>query len=330
MAAKTVKSDELFGAWAKGLYKPVYLFTGTEDFLIEEAVVKLRAHRLPPGEDINQDRLDAEDASVEEILQTCMTVPFLGSWRYVEVRNVSRLSSDKQKQLAAGTAKLPPTTQLVMIWGKEWRRDDAEKPLVEAAAKAGAVVIFWPMFPEYAQRWIIQRAKLYKKTLSPEAAAWLIQEAGEGLRRLDQELVKACLFVGDRAEITQEDIEACFGYERALSPYEWLTAVRQKNAARSMLTLKRLLEDDEEPLKLLAIATSSVREWVEAKEKGPQPWSRIPPAELEIRPMKELLEGISYCVEAHQNIKSGKETPPMALTLLTLRLCGLQTLHTSR
>jgi DNA polymerase III delta subunit len=198
---------------------------------------------------------------------------------------------------------------------------------VEAAAKAGTVVIFWPLFPEYAQRWLVQRAKLHKKTLTQEAAAWLVQEAGEGLRRLDQELAKACGYVGDRAEVTQEDVEACFGYERSLSPYEWLTAVRQKNAAKSMLTLKRLLDDDEEPLKLLAIATSGVREWVETKERGPQAWSRFPYAELERRPMEELLEGVSCCVEAHQSIKSGKETPSMALTLLTLRLCGLESFN---
>ena len=305
-----IKADDLFAAWTRGQFKPVYLFTGQEDFLIEEALKKLKAHWFPAaGDDINRDRLDAEKESVGEILQACQTVPFGGPTRLVEVRNTHRFSSEDQKRLAQGIATLPATTQLVFIWGKEWRKDDAYKPLVEAvmgaglpAGQAGAVVIFWPMFPENAQRWLVQRARGYKKTLTPDSAAWLIQEAGAGLRRLDQELIKACDFVGGRAEILREDLEACFGYQAVPSPYDWLTAIRQKKVPQSMRTLRQLLEEDEEPLKLLAMATYSVRDWVKTEE----------------RPAGEL----SCCVEAHQNIKTGKETPAMALTLLTLRLCA--------
>jgi DNA polymerase-3 subunit delta len=306
-----IKADELFTAWSRGHFRPVYLFTGQEDFLIEEAVQKLTAREFPSGDaDINRDRLDAEKASGGEILQACQTVPFAGLCRLVEVRNVSRLSNEDQKILAAGLARLPATTRLVLIWGKEWRKDDAHKPLIEAVGAAGAVVIFWPLYPEQAQRWLLQRAKHYNKTLSPDSASWLVQEAGVGLRRLDQELLKACDYVGGRGEITREDLEACFGYQAELSPYEWLTAIQQKKVPQSMRTLRQLLEEDEEPLKLLAMATYAMRDKVKNNEG--------------------LTEGLSFCVEAHQSIKTGKETPSMALTLLTLRLCGLESLDSVR
>ena len=314
-----IKADELFAAWSRGQFKPVYLFTGQEDFLIEEAVQKFNAHWLvaAAADDINRDRLDAEKSSAREILQACQTVPFGGPLRLVEVRNTHRLSSDDQKRLAEAVAGGLATTRLVLIWGKEWRRDDADKPLVKAVAgaglpagQAGAVVVFWPLYPENAQRWLVQRARLYKKTLAPESASWLVQEAGVGLRRLDQELLKACAYIGSRTEIAREDLEACFGYQAALSPYDWLTAIRQKKVPQSMRTLRQLLEEDEEPLKLLAMATYSVREGVKNNEERP--------------------EGLSFCVEAHQSIKTGKDTPSMALTLLTLRLCGLESLHSGR
>jgi DNA polymerase III delta subunit len=35
----------------------------------------------------------------------------------------------------------------------------------------------------------------------------------------------------------------------------------------------------------------------------------------------KLAEGIHHCVKTEQAIKTGKETPDMALTLLTLSLC---------
>jgi DNA polymerase III subunit delta len=334
MPSVPVKADDLFTAWAKGLFKPVYLFAGAEDFLIEEATRRLISHRLPGSTaETNLDHLDGETHGADEILQVCQTMPFAADFRFVEVRNVGRLSAEDQKLLAAGIAGLPQTTQLLMTWGKDWRRDDANRPLVEAALQAGSVVIFWPMFPDQAQRWLVARAKHYQKTLDPQAATWLIQEAGESLRRLDQELAKASIYVGGRPQVTQEDLEESFGYQKALSPYEWVTALRQKKSAASLATLEKLLEDDEEPLKLIAIATGSLRDWIEMKEKGsPTVGFRRPGGrrddgwilqELEKRSVEELVEGLSYCVEAHQTIKTGKETPAMALTLLTLRLCGL-------
>ncbi len=336
MPSVPVKSDELFAAWAKGQFKPVYLFTGQEDFLIVEAVQRANAHRLSAESlDINRDRLDADDVSAGEIIQASQTVPFAAPYRVVEVRNTHRLTSDEQKILAEALPQFLATTQLILIWGKEWRRDDAERPLVKAVMQAGTAVIFWPMFPDQAARWLLQRAKRYQKTLTPDAASWLVQEVGEGLRRLDQELEKASAYVGGRPDITREDLEACFGYQKALSPYEWLAAVRQKKSALSMRALRQLLEEDEEPLKLLAMATGSLRDWIEAKE-NPEAARRSfgrrderLSQDLERRPMEELLEGMSYCVEAHQSIKSGKETPPIALTLLTLRLCGLPTITAS-
>jgi DNA polymerase-3 subunit delta len=334
-----IKSDELFAAWAKGQFKSVYLFTGAEDFLIEEALLRLTAQRLPEGrQDTNLDRLDAEKASVDDILQAAQTMPFAGPFRFVEVANTAKLSADEQKQIAAALPKLPPTTQLVFIWGKEWRRDDSNRPLVEAVMTSGSAVIFWPLFPDQAQRWLMNRVKLYKKSLDPDAAAWLVKESGEGLRRLDQELQKAAVYVGGRPDITREDLEESSGYQKAQSPYEWLAAVRQKKYEPSMRMLRQLLEDDEEPLKLLAMATGSLRDWIVIKESGQAPkfYGRGARDEgqllqdLERRSAAELVEGLSCCVEAHQTIKTGKETPEMALTLLTLRLCGLQPLDTAR
>src|SRR5687768_5321257 len=119
-----IKADELSAAWSRGQFKPIYLFSGSEDFLIEDALHRLNTLRLPGGlTDINRDRLDADQISANEILQACQTVPFGGDWRVVEVINVHTLSSDEQKTLAAGLKNLPPTTQTVLIWGKEWRRD---------------------------------------------------------------------------------------------------------------------------------------------------------------------------------------------------------------
>jgi DNA polymerase-3 subunit delta len=213
--------------------------------------------------------------------------------------------------------------------------------LVSAISAAGAVVVFWPPFPEQAQRWTIERVKRHQKTLTPEAAAWLVQETEPGLRFLDQELQKVCCYVGGRPVITLEDAQAAFGMPRASSPYAWTDAIRRKDPAHALQTLGHLLEEGEEPVRLLAMISGSVRDWLDMKNVGDAPgpaWRfRLKPKEeaslkkdLAGWSEKQLLEGMSDCVEAQLEVKTGGEDPKMALTFLSLRLCGLEGAHPGR
>src|SRR6185437_17123261 len=192
------------------------------------------------------------------------TMPFMGKCRLIQVDHAAALSSPEQSVLAEALPALPPENHLLFIWGKEWRRDEAKKPLAEAVSENGQIVIFWPLFPEQAQRWLLERARRYKKTLRPEAAGWLVQQAGEGLRLLDQELIKSGAYVGERPGIELEDVQASFGYSKAGSSFEWLAAIRRRSGPQALRLLETLLEEGEEPLKLLALASKVLRDWLSA------------------------------------------------------------------
>ncbi len=343
MSALPAKADDLFASWSKNQWKSLYLFSGVEDFLIQEALERYRAHWLSaPDASLNHDRMDGEDHTASEILSACQTVPFLSDHRVVEVRNVSKLPAKAQDELAVALPSLPETTHLVLIWGKEWRRDDAKKSLVDTVSRLGQVIIFWPLFPENAQRWLQQRAKKYNKSLETQAGAWLVQQAGEGLRLLDGELQKACTYVGNSPSISLTDVQAAFGYTRASSPYDWLTYIRQQKSAQALQILKRLLAEGEEPIYLLAILSGSMREWLSLREGQENPQAVAARFNLkrgeEYRFLEELkrfseedlTEGIAACVAAEQAIKTGKENPDMALTLLTLRLGRFESVNALR
>jgi DNA polymerase-3 subunit delta len=330
-----IKADDLWAQWSRKLWKPHYLFTGQEDFLIDQAFDEAQRHWLgEKPEVLSLDRLDGETHSLEDILQAAQTTPFFGGQHLLRIRNTAQLSAPEQEQLAKVLPTLGPQTHCVFIWGKPWRRDDTAKPLVEAVAAVGQVVIFWPPFPEQAQRWVMARAKHYKKSLSLQAAAWLVSQSGEGLRLLDQELAKCATYIGERPDIDLEDLQISFGYQKAGSPYDWVTAVRQTKSSTALIVLNRLLKEGEEPIRLLALLSHTLRDWLGAKSPG-QNAAMLGMRfhvkrgeehrfvqELDRWSEEALVEGLRQCVEADEGIKTGKETPEMALTLLTLSLCG--------
>jgi DNA polymerase-3 subunit delta len=338
-----IKADELWAQWSRNQWKPHYLFTGQEDFLIDQAFEQAVHHWLGEKPDaLSLDRLDAETQTLEEITQAAQTVSFFGGQKILRIQNVSQLSAKEQEHLVEVLDTLSPETHCLFIWGKEWRRDDAQKPLVEAIAQKGQVVIFWPMFPEQAQRWLLVRAKQYKKSLSPQAAGWLVQQSGESLRLLDQELAKCASYVGKRPEIDLDDVQTSFGYQKAGSPFDWTTSIRQQKGPAALQVLNQLLTEGEEPIRLLALLSRSVRDWLGAKGSGES--ASILAMRFHLKRGEEnrfaqelgrwsedaLAEGLGQCVETEQAIKTGKETPEMALTLLTLSLCSRQAVDAVR
>lgn len=329
-----IKSDELFSAWSRNQWKPVYLFAGQEDFLIEQALRQATSHWLKDDSSgLNLDRFDAENHSPGEIIQAAQTVPFLGSIRVIRVDNANEFAAADQKMLAENLKNLPPETRMIFIWGREWRRDDLKKHLVDWISLAGQAVIFWPLFPEQAQRWTIERAsKHYKKTLSGQAAAWLVQQTTEGLRFLDQELGKVAAYVGGRPAIELEDLQESFGYTRLASPFEWLNSIRRKDSGKALNMLKRLLDEGEEPIRLLALLSRTIRDYLACVSL------REPAANLAMRfhvkrgeegrfaqelgrwTEEELIDAVRRCVEIDQALKTGQETPSVGMTLLTLEI----------
>lgn len=332
-----IKSDDLFVSWSRGQWKSIYLFAGEEDFLIDQAIHQASRYWLGKEDSgFGLDRFDADEAEIPEILEACRTIPFMGSGKVVRIDNAAKLTAADQEVLAECLQTLPPETKIICVWGKEWRRDDARKPLVEKIQDIGQVVIFWPLFPEQAHRWLMQRARHYKKDLDPEAAGWLIQQTGESLRLLDQELAKSSIYTGGRPTIGLEDAQASYGYHKASSPFDWLSAIRRRNVSSAAGLISRLLEEGEEPLRLLALLSRSIRDWLNAKSSGNN--ASMMGMRFHIKRGEEhrfiqelnrwseadLMEGIGLCLQMEQAIKTGKETPDMALTLLTLGLCGAQ------
>src|SRR5438132_11551485 len=149
-----IKFDELLSRWSRQHWKPHYLFVGQEDFLIDQAVEEAMRHwRGEKPDALSLERLDAETNSVPEIIQAAQTVPFFGGQRVLRIQNASQFTIKAQEEIVETLSTLSAETHGLFIWGREWRRDDAQMPPVDAIATVGQVVIFWPLFPEQAERW---------------------------------------------------------------------------------------------------------------------------------------------------------------------------------
>lgn len=311
--------SSLVAAWQGGRIARVYLFAGEETFLKEEALHRLESVLFPEsGRIFNREVMPGATVTLAQLLEACDTLPFLTepqgqgppSKRLVIVRDAQRIPASHHAELATGLAALPETSCLILLWEGPWRREDLKRPLLQEVQRVGDVVECWPLSPRGAMAWMRDLVSHQGKRLTPDAAQALYDTSEGTLRELSQEVEKLCWFVGDRQEITVEDVHRQAGYREA-DPFRWAEALKLGDLPLSLTLLEQLLHEGEEPVRLLHLAARSL---IQERPAGGQP------------PSLERWRTLTQAVQrADLAIKTGRETPATALTQLVIEALNATT-----
>ncbi|MBI3291436.1 MAG: hypothetical protein HYZ73_01295 [Elusimicrobia bacterium] len=321
-----LKSSALWSSWQRGrgapvAVAPVYLFAGEETFLRDEALRHLEDLLLTDETRLfNREVVSGASADFLPLVQACETLPLKSSpsrseeralggsprERLIIVKEAQRIVAAHQAELAPRLSALPETTCLVLLWEGPWRREELKRPLVQEIQRVGEVVEFLPLTPSEAVEWLMAAVKRREKCLQPVAAQALYETTEGTLRELAHEVDKLCWFVGTREEITTQDISQEGGYREA-DPLRWVAALKLRDLPVSLALLQQLLQEGEEPVRLLHLAARSV-----IRER------QISPGMTPLETWRSLTQAIQA---ADLAIKTGRETPAGALTRLTVQVC---------
>lgn len=202
-----LKPDELIREWKAGKFRPVYYLFGEQAAAKADALLALKS--AFKADDFNCREFTGDFASeAAAIVSEAMTLPAFGGGRLVIARS-PRILADAKALLLDYLAAPSEGTTLVLL--SDERRPDKKDALAAAVAKAGAVVVFSPLTEEEAAERLIAEAKKAGKTLAPEAAAAIVEEAGTDWGVLAGELEKALLFAGKAPAVGLEAVAACLG-----------------------------------------------------------------------------------------------------------------------
>lgn len=226
--------------------KTFYLFHGTDDIAVSEAVEKMRVGMGEFGE-MNTTELDGESAEVAEVLNSVSSYPFLSDKRLVIVKgmvaHLSRKGAGETgkrglEQLASEAATLPEHARLVLV-----ERDllDEKNKLLQAVAKLPNAFVRAFNVPDDLTGWIAKRAVQYGVEFEPRAAEALASLVGGDLRRLDNELVKLADFALPRTVVTEDDVAALTPYVAEANIFQMVDAMSAGDARTALRLLHRLL-----------------------------------------------------------------------------------------
>ncbi len=324
----------------------LYIFLGPNDFSLQERLAELK-RGVGDGESlaINTTLFEAQRLTLNQLIDACNTIPFLGQHRLVIVQGL--LSRFEQKGGRRSVAKpdlegwrglseyipgMPSTTVLVLIDGKVGR----DNPLLKLLTPKATVQEFSPLRGARLQQWIRSQVEGNGGSISPQATRLLAELAGENLWALSNEIDKLGLYAGGR-RIEEGDVKQVTSYSREANVFAMVDAIVEQRSPIAVKLLHQLLAEGAAPPYLLFMIGRQLRLMVQAKGLGKQ---RLSIAEMQNRlglssgyPIDRLLKQIaSYSMErliqvygklleTDLAIKTGRLKDELALDLLVAELC---------
>jgi len=132
--------------------------------------------------------------------------------------------------------------------------------------KAGYLHEFAPLRDRELGGWITREARARKLTITSDAVSALAESAGPELSRLAMALEQLALYVGARASITLEDVEALVPETRQRSVFELTRAIGEGDVTRALRTLANMFRNREPPLRVQFMLARQLRQIWRAKE----------------------------------------------------------------
>lgn len=224
--------------------------------LMEEAWSGLLDKIVPrSARRFNGERLDAGEHQAQEVLGRLGMLAMFGKRRILMVENIDAWAKDQRKLIMAYLKRPSPSGCLVLtkLQKKGW------EDITDAVNAVGVVVHFPAISGRDLPGWLQEKARGMGKTLTPDAAVFMIEHVGTDLHRLEQELQKVATYAGDRERITLEDAGEVVSWQRSFTVFELLDFVSRGQAARAVDSLRKLLLAGEPPLVIISLLARQVR-----------------------------------------------------------------------
>lgn len=232
----------------------IFLLTG-EPYLADEALQRIRVeHNVDPYAETSV----GAAASTAQLLEAVGTGSLLGGRRLVVVQDAQDLKKEQADALARYLESPSPDTILVLVATAKTKLDAALK-------RHGTVLSLETPKGRRLATWLKQRAVERKLKLDDRAAWALIDSVGNELRGLDGALGQLVSAHGEGASISAKEVRRSFPRMADERTFAFTDAVGERKLPVAMSSLRRLLDQGDEPLAIFGVLVGHLRRLLRAR-----------------------------------------------------------------
>jgi len=238
-------------------FQPVYYFFGEDGGTIEGAVEALTKAISPLlTSEFDKEVISADNTvKMNDILDLASAFPFGDGKKLLIIRNSESI---KDKQPLTAYIENPPDFTII-IFTQNGGVSSFEKDPMPALVKHGYIFESKRLKGRDLESWVVKKTAVMGKELNYDAAGVLIELAGDDRNFIEMQLNKLVNYIGDRKEITIDDIKHASSAGKEYSVFDLLDELGKGNKPKSLEIGIALLEAGEEILMILGLVSKYIK-----------------------------------------------------------------------
>ncbi len=248
--------------------RPVYVLYGEEGYLSSRYATRIAS--LAVSDDLggfNLQTFDGDTASLDQITEAIDALPLMAEKKCVVIRDLDITAGDDLEKIMPLIEDPSPTTVTVFSYlhlQPQPQKSAKWKNFLKAAETTGAVVQFTKRTATEIAASLCTAAARRGCVLSSQNAALLVQQCGDDVILLGNELDKLAA-LANGGEITAELIKAVATRNLEARVFDLSKAILQHQGDRAYEILHTLLQQKEKPVAILAVLTNAYVDMYRAK-----------------------------------------------------------------
>ncbi|MCD8037858.1 MAG: DNA polymerase III subunit delta [Lachnospiraceae bacterium] len=315
-----------------GSFCGVYLLYGEETYLVKQYRDNLKRAIAPEDDAMNCSVYSGKDIDVNELADMAETMPFFADRRVIIVENSGFFKGAANERLVELIKNLPETSHLIFSEAEV----DKRGKLYKAVTANGYAALCEAQDEATLKRWVMSLLKKEDKRITADALNILLDKTGTSMENIRREVEKLVCYKYYDEGFTAQDVEEICTVQLQNRIFDMVEAVAAKDRRTALSLYYDLIALKEAPMKILALIARQFNMLLQVKEMRQKGYPEsaiaqqtglnayylkkkyIPQAARFELP--QLENALKACVEADENVKTGKMPDNLSVELIIIGL----------
>jgi len=226
MLANTIISD-----WKKKLYKPVYWLEGEEEYFIDKVVEYAETRILNESETaFNLTVFYGKDAEWPSVVNACRRYPMFAEKQVVLLKEAQQMRDIEKLEPYIEN----PLSSTIFVVSYKDKKIDGRTKMAKLLKEKSVLLTTKKLYDNQLPEWTEELVESKGHSISQKALILLVDHIGNDLSRIENEIEKTLINLGERKTITEEDVEKYVGVSKDFNAFELQGALATKNLSKAI------------------------------------------------------------------------------------------------
>ena len=223
-----VTEKQLIEELKKGVFKPVYLLTGEENYYIDVVSNYFEEEVIDPSmRDFDQTVVYGRDVDMATVVSTVKRYPMMSPVHLVIVKEAQDIDIRQWDRLTAYLQQ--PSDRSVLVLCYRHKKLDKRSAVYKAIDKVGVVYESPRIYDNQVPSWILREVGAHSYSITDKAAAMMAENIGVDLGKIANELSKLYPLLPQGGTITEQLVEDQIGISKDYNVFELQKAIGRRD-----------------------------------------------------------------------------------------------------